>query len=410
MPSDPNSSGLFNCGESAAFQLEQSLNDESTAASETLLGRARAAELRQRGVTGGNHGRFYDYIWLIYSAFFVIDPLQRHNRLVWIEFAIAYVLFLAIYAGLVRSRSRRVQYLCLVAMGLLGVAYYPLNPGSCGLFIYVAAFAPFVAESLVVCVGTFIAAGAVMAVEGYYLHDSPWSWGICAFFAIAVGSGNLVAAQRMRANRRLNLAHEQITHLAKLAERERIARDLHDVLGHTLSVVVLKAELAGKIMDRDPNRARIEIGEVEQIARAALGEVREAIRGYRSNGLAAEIDRARKTLDAAGVSFECGANPPQLPAADETVLSLIVREAVTNIVRHAQASHCRLEFTSNGTGTALIVEDDGRGGVRQEGNGLRGMRERVETLGGQLHIDSAQGTRLVVELPAKTPLLVTEPS
>jgi two-component system sensor histidine kinase DesK len=220
----------------------------------------------------------------------------------------------------------------------------------------------------------------------------------------------MAAAQRMRANKRLNLAHEQITHLAKLAERERIARDLHDVLGHTLSVVVLKAELAGKIMDRDPHRARIEIGEVEQIARAALGEVREAIRGYRSNGLAAEIDRARKTLDAAGVSFECGANPPQLPAADETVLSLIVREAVTNIVRHAQASHCRLEFTSNGTGTALIVEDDGRGGVRQEGNGLRGMRERVETLGGQLHIDSAQGTRLVVELPAQTPPLVNEPS
>jgi two-component system sensor histidine kinase DesK len=372
------------------------------------------AEVGLRGGALGrgrfSRGRFFDFIWLIYAAFFVIQPLQQHSARAWTAFAVAMVLFLAIYTGLVFAGSRRLQLLLLVALALLGLVYYPFNAGACGMFIYVAAFVPFMTESIAVCIGTFVAVSLSMTIEGWQLHLSPWSWLFCTFIAIAVGAGNMAAAQRMRANKRLNLAHEQITHLAKLAERERIARDLHDVLGHTLSVVVLKAELAGKIMDRDPHRARIEIGEVEQIARAALGEVREAIRGYRSNGLAAEIDRARKTLDAAGVSFECGANPPQLPAADETVLSLIVREAVTNIVRHAQASHCRLEFTSNGTGTALIVEDDGRGGVRQEGNGLRGMRERVETLGGQLHIDSAQGTRLVVELPAQTPPLVNEPS
>jgi two-component system sensor histidine kinase DesK len=239
-------------------------------------------------------------------------------------------------------------------------------------------------------------------VEGWSLHLNPWTWGFYIFFSIAVGSGNLVAAQRMRANKRLDLAHEQIAHLAKLAERERIARDLHDVLGHTLSVVVLKSELAGKLMDRDTQRARKEIVEVEHIARKALSEVREAIRGYRSEGLAAEISRAQKTLDAAGVTLECGAKPPQLAPAEETVLSLIVREAVTNIVRHAQASHCRLEFAANGGGTALVVEDDGRGGIRTEGNGLRGMRERVESLGGQFRIDSARGTRLFVEIPPQT--------
>jgi len=203
----------------------------------------------------------------------------------------------------------------------------------------------------------------------------------------------------MRANRKLELAHEEIAQLAKLAERERIARDLHDVLGHTLSLVVLKSELAGKVLEGDPERARREIGEVEQIARKALGEVREAIRGYRSEGLAAEIARAQKTLDAAGVTLECGDKPPHLAPAEETVLSLIVREAVTNIVRHAQASRCRLEFAASGQGTALVVEDNGCGGIRQEGNGLRGMRERVESLGGQLRIDSGQGTRLMIEIP-----------
>jgi two-component system sensor histidine kinase DesK len=391
-----------NCAGSA---LPDFLSGKTTDEPVTATRRAAASEIQFRGGGFGKqsgHGRLYDFIWLIYTVFLFFDPIQRHSRTRWVEFAIAYALFLAIYTGLVFARSRSTQYFLLLAMGLLGVAYYPLNGGACGMFIYVAAFVPFIAESILLCVSTFVVAALVMVAEGYHLGWSPWSWGVCAFFAVAVGCGNLVAAQRMRANKKLNLAHEQILHLAKLAERERIARDLHDVLGHTLSVVVLKSELAGKVMDRDPERARKEIGEVEHIARQALGEVREAIRGYRSEGLAAEIARAKKTLDAAGVTLEYGEKPPQLAPAEETVLSLIVREAVTNIVRHAQASHCRLEFAANGFGTALTVEDDGRGGIREEGNGLRGMRERVESIGGKLQIDSVQGTRLLVEIPPQT--------
>ncbi len=374
-------------------------------AAETVTGKAQHAEgdFRGGGFGGGHgHGRFYDFIWLIYSVFFVFEPIQRHSARVWVEFSIAYTIFLALYSGLVFARSKRTQYLLLLGMGVLGIAYYPMNGGSCGMFIYVAAFVPFVAESIALCVCTFVIATLVMVGEGYYLGISPWSWGVCAFFALAVGGGNLVAAQRMRANKKLGLAHEQIAHLAKLAERERIARDLHDVLGHTLSVVVLKSELAGKLMQRDPERARREIDEVEQIARKALSEVREAIRGYRAEGLAAEIARAKQTLDAAGVTLECGDRPPQLAPAEETVLSLIVREAVTNIVRHAQASNCRLEFAANGTGTALVVEANGRGGIREEGNGLRGMRERIESIGGKLQIESGQGTRLLIEIPPQT--------
>ncbi|HEY1501569.1 MAG TPA: sensor histidine kinase [Acidobacteriaceae bacterium] len=373
----------------------------------TLLGAMKAAETGLRGGalarrTGWQRGHLFDFIWLVYSVFFVIQPMEQHSRNKWLIFAAVYVVFLAIYTGLVYAKSQRTQYLLLVALAGLGAAYFPTNGGAAGMFIYVAAFVPFVSESIAVSVGTFAGVAVIILVEGWSLHLNPWTWGFYIFFSIAVGSGNLVAAQRMRANKRLDLAHEQIAHLAKLAERERIARDLHDVLGHTLSVVVLKSELAGKLMDRDTQRARKEIVEVEHIARKALSEVREAIRGYRSEGLAAEISRAQKTLDAAGVTLECGAKPPQLAPAEETVLSLIVREAVTNIVRHAQASHCRLEFAANGGGTALVVEDDGRGGIRTEGNGLRGMRERVESLGGQFRIDSARGTRLFVEIPPQT--------
>ncbi len=392
---DPNARTMFE-GCEPGSTLTRSLVEELRTAEAGLRGGFGRLVWHQR------KKRFYDFIWLVYTVFFFIQPLNEHSWNKWLLFAAAYLCFLGLYAGLVYAKSQRNQYLVLALMAALGAAYFPWNAGASGMFIYVAAFIPFVSDSIAISVAVFIGSCAALMLEGWLLHMNPWNWAFTAFFAVAVGFGNLLAAQRMRANKRLNLAHEEIAQLAKLAERERIARDLHDVLGHTLSVVVLKSELAGKLVEGDPARARIEIGEVEQIARKALGEVREAIRGYRAEGLAAEIDRAQKTLDAAGVTLECGAKPPQLAPAEETVLSLIVREAVTNIVRHAQASHCRLEFAANGGGTALVVEDDGRGGIRQEGNGLRGMRERVESIGGHLHIDSAQGTRLLIEIPPQT--------
>jgi two-component system, NarL family, sensor histidine kinase DesK len=381
---------------------------ESAGADRSLLGKHWDAKLALRRSLLGNRSRkrdlIFDLIWLVYSLFFVIDPIQEHSVRLWVIFGVAYAVFLAIYFALVVARSQRTQLLLILAMGILGVIYYPFNISACGIFIYAAAFVPFVTEDIWITGTTIAASAIVMAAEGWYVHFSPWSWGICAFFSIAVGAANVIAAQKMRSAQRLGLANEEIAHLAKVAERERIARDLHDVLGHTLSVVVLKSELAGKLMDRDPDRARREMGEVEQIARKALGDVREAISGYRSGGLAAEIARAEKTLETAGVTLECDAQPPQLPPAEETVLSLIVREAVTNIVRHAHASRCVLEIKSGGDGTALVVQDDGRGGICLEGNGLRGMRERAASIGATFRVDSAHGTRLVIQIPSRGPV------
>jgi two-component system, NarL family, sensor histidine kinase DesK len=394
-----------NASDSKSTILFQDCENSSDAAG-SLFAKHRQAELALRKSLIGNRtswkGHLFDYIWLVYSAFFIIDPLQEHSRRLWTLFGLAYAAFLGIYFALVFARKQSTQLMLLGALTVLGVVYYPHNAGACGMLIYVAAFVPFVTENIWISGGTSVLAAILTAGVGWYCHFSPWGWGICAFFCMTVGAANMVAAQKMRAGQKLGLAYEEIAHLAKVAERERIARDLHDVLGHTLSVVVLKSELAGKLMDRDPERARREIGEVEQIARKALGDVREAISGYRAGGLAVEIERAQKTLDAAGVTLECETQPPQLPPAEETVLSLIVREAVTNIVRHAQASRCVLEIKSGGDGTALVVQDDGRGGIRQEGNGLRGMRERAASIGGTLRVDSGHGTRLVIQIPSRT--------
>lgn len=371
-------------------------------AREVFCRRDISATQKSPGIPKLHKDKLYDFVWLIYSVFFFIVPVQRISLRYWLIFAAFYLVFLALYTGLIFSRSKRQSYLVLAALWALGLIYLPFNEGIGGVFIYVAAFIPYVAESLGVVLGVFFALCLTVSAEGYFLHMTPWAWGFVSVFCLVIGVTNLLMAQRVRANAKLELAQEEIEHLAKLAERERIARDLHDVLGHTLSVIVLKSELAGRLFERDPQRARQEIGEVEQVSRKALSEVREAIRGYRSEGLAAEIDRAHRTLDAAGVTLTCESKPPSLSAAEETVLALAVREAVTNIVRHAHASQCWMRFVSGNGRTSLTVEDDGRGNIRQEGNGLRGMRERIEGLGGNFSIDGKQGTRINIELPVRS--------
>lgn len=241
-----------------------------------------------------------------------------------------------------------------------------------------------------------------VAAQTLWLHSNPINAVATVFFIAVVGSANTFIAQQKRADAKLRMAHEENAQLAAVAERERIARDLHDVLGHTLSVIVLKAELAKRLMERDPRRAAQEIADVESTARTALAEVREAIGGYRSQGLTAELERARHTLDTAGVVLTWEAPPAGLPALDateETVLSLSVREAVTNIVRHAEATRCTMRLATTPDGFySLLVEDNGRHAIQQEGNGLRGMRERVASLGGRFSIRSERGTRLLIEL------------
>ena len=218
-------------------------------------------------------------------------------------------------------------------------------------------------------------------------------------FAVIVGVACINAAQQKRDHARLKQAYDQIEGLAKIAERERIARDLHDVLGHTLSLIALKSQLASKLADRDPQRAATEIREVEQIARTSLDELREAVAGYRGTGIPDELAHARDVLTSAGLRVECEAEDVRLAASQESVLSLAIREAVTNIVRHARASAVRLRLATSGGACRFEIQDDGVGGSPKDGIGLTGMRERVESQGGSLERTIDHGTRLVVTLP-----------
>jgi two-component system, NarL family, sensor histidine kinase DesK len=350
------------------------------------------------------------YIWLAYSVFFLIDPVLSHSRRLWIESSIIYAIFLALYVGYMRSRTTRQRHWLIVAFYLLGIVSRPSNSGGSSFFIYSAAFLPFVVASVPFLVTALTVQALGLLLEGLFLHINPIALSLTAGLMIIVSVSNAFIAKQKRADIKLRMAHEEIEQLAAVAERERIARDLHDVLGHTLSLIVLKAELAGRLIERDPQRAAQEIADVEKTARTALSEVREAIGGYRSQGLPAEMELARNTLQAAGVTLSCESPLPHLHAAEETVLCLAVREAVTNIVRHAQATHCSMRFTTSNDGYhSLLITDDGAHPKLQEGNGLRGMRERVQSVGGRLSITADPGVCLLIELPQTAPHQLATP-
>ena len=235
--------------------------------------------------------------------------------------------------------------------------------------------------------------------ESLVLHLTPYFWTFALIFTVMIGAVNTHFAQRDRDNQKLLLAQEEVERMAKIAERERIGRDLHDVLGHTLSLIVLKSELASKLADKDPARAAVEIRDVERISRETLAQVRATVRGYQSRSLQAEAEQARAALQAAGVEVLCDFPPATIPASHEGVLALALREAVTNVIRHAGARSCNLRLEQTSSACCLEIKDDGCGELEPEGVGLSGMRQRVEALGGSLRREVSSGTRLVITLP-----------
>jgi two-component system sensor histidine kinase DesK len=210
-----------------------------------------------------------------------------------------------------------------------------------------------------------------------------------------------------RSNRELQAARTELASLAVAEERSRIARDLHDSLGHSLSVIALKSELARRVLRDDPARAAAEIGDVEQAARDALAAVRETVSGYRVPSLAVELAGARTALLAAGIEGVVEPAPDGLPRDVDAVLGWAVREGVTNVLRHSDASSAAIRVRADGPRRSVEVVDDGMGAHAPDaadprpGTGLEGLRERARMLGGAVEAGPLpeRGFRLLVTVP-----------
>ena len=353
-----------------------------------------------RLIPNDNNLGWTPYAWLIYIVPFALTPLYRSrfdNPAGWAMFIAASLVLAALYF---RSHWARGRELVLIALATtaMGLALWPISHGAGAMFIYAAGMIGYLEPSRRAVLGVAIIT-LTAAAQAWMLQRDWFSSAWPIVFSVLIGAINIHFSQVSRANARLRLAQDEIEHLAKVAERERIARDLHDLLGHTLSLVILKSELAAKLSERDPKRAGEEIRDVERIAREALSEVRAAVAGYRSGGLDAEALHARSALGSAGVTVECDLPQTKLPPSHEAVLSLAMREAVTNIVRHAGARHVKIALGVDDAKCTLTIADDGRGGAAPFGSGLNGMRERVEVLGGAMTRDGRGGTTLTVTLP-----------
>jgi two-component system sensor histidine kinase DesK len=339
------------------------------------------------------------YAWLIYLGLYISYAFYTNRTaLAWsIDVAIL-VTFLALYFRGFWVWERQAMPI-VIAIAALGVLSSPRNFGGSVFFIYAAAFAYRLGPSRVAF--KWIAGiVAVIILETATVGLNPQAWIPAVVFSIIVGGVNVHFAELRYKDRKLARAQEEIEHMAKIAERERIGRDLHDLLGHTLSVIVMKAELASKIADRDLPRALREIRDVERISRNALTEVRQAVSGYRGERLQDELATGREALEAAGVTVVTHIEPVGLGQDQERTLAFALRESITNVIRHARARRCEIRLSRNGQGLVLAIADDGIGGAVEEGSGLSGMRTRVAALGGTVERDGRTGTCVTVTLPA----------
>jgi two-component system, NarL family, sensor histidine kinase DesK len=340
------------------------------------------------------------WVGLLYSAYLFVTPAYGHSFAAWMECAVFYAAFLILYFLVVKLAGRR-QTVAFGLFFLLAFLYYPLNQQGYAVFVYPFAMLCLSLSRLRTLFLVLTAMMAGVVAETRYLGRPFAIAEDVLFYCVIIGLSNFAFAQQARTNSLLERANSEIERLTQEAERERIARDLHDLLGHTLTVITMKLDLARRLLSRDLDRARNEVVEAEQTARNALAEVREAVSGYRAEGLEAEISRARQSLLSADVKLTTTLAPVNLSSSQINVLCLALREAVTNIVRHSHATVCRVALLEKDRTIHFTIEDNGLGCEIREGNGLRGMRERLQSIAGALKLTGLAdgGTSLEITVP-----------
>jgi two-component system sensor histidine kinase DesK len=253
-------------------------------------------------------------------------------------------------------------------------------------------------------------AGVALALAALVLWRGlpMWDWLPTLFFGAMTVMVSMYSAAYAAQSQALAASRDEARRLAVVAERERIARDLHDLLGHTLTVVAVKADLAARLLDAEPARARAEIDDIRRTARSALADVRATVTGMRSTRLAHELAAARRALDGAGVALSTQGVAPPLPPALETALGFVLLEGVTNVVRHANAERCEIAFERKADALLLRISDSGADAAPaaaplpppNEGHGLAGMRQRLAAVGGTLSLERTPGgSTLLARLP-----------
>ncbi|WP_114203296.1 sensor histidine kinase [Janibacter anophelis] len=350
-------------------------------------------------------------IWLVFLGFPAAsivqdtggEPVRRVLLLgLLVAFAATYVWGFIRGQGAIFHGWERLDHVivlgCAATMvAIMLVLVWAIGPEALGTSPFIASMAAFsFPDRLAVpgVLGTVAASGLILWATGDFAEVWPF-----LFLPALLGAFGLL----MRAMTRSDVRRETLQRsLAVSAERDRVARDVHDVLGHSLTVVSLKADLAERLVDRDPERAKAEIAAIQQLTRQSLAEIRATVAGLRVMRLADERDAAAEALRAAGIEARLPDDVDVVDPAHRITMAWALRETTTNVVRHSGASRVDVGWGP----TWLEVCDDGRGlRGRREGTGLTGLRERVTRVGGHLDVGdgitgpTGPGTKVRVELP-----------
>jgi two-component system sensor histidine kinase DesK len=347
-------------------------------------------------------------IWLAFIVFPLANAITAHGTAVHHALVIAgAAVFVAAYIALVviwrdRQADRVLPALFLVLVAVAGALTLGDSAGWGFLFTYCAACAGLIAPrygfaGVILCAAL---AGITSAIGGANGGQ------VVGWVASSLGIGMLILVMRdLRIrNDQLSEARAELARMAVAEERERFARDLHDLLGHSLSLIALKTELARRLLPERPDDAARELGDVEAVAREALSEVREAVSGFRRPTLDDELEGARMALAAADIRTSVDRADATIEPGAEAVLAWAVREGVTNVIRHSHADNCTLRVTAGAAGAAVEVTDDGAGPAAMNGHagsGLAGLEQRARDVGGKVEAGALPGGgfRLAVTVP-----------
>ena len=368
--------------------------------------------------------RLYAYFWLVCLVFPIFSLIQTPPLGFHLLIAIlCLIIFIATYFWVMwphplndRVRSRfRLQVSIILITGLtVLVLFLNISYGSSFLWLFVGVSAiagitlSFRNASIAVFGLTLITLGFSVAAS-HSISSANWLQ-IIPLVLLVRGLGlDMIGFVRLSdALRELQRAREELARQAVTEERLRMARDLHDLLGHTLSLITLKSELAGRLLAKEPQAATREVHEVERVARRALREVREAVTGYRRRTLIGELDGARQILEAAEIVSTIEYAPQSLSPDIEAVLAWVVREGVTNVIRHSHTEHCLIRITSTDEYVHAEVTNDDypreKSSTIRTGTGLSGLTERVTKMGGNIEagpqsMSNGSGFQLKVKIP-----------
>jgi two-component system, NarL family, sensor histidine kinase DesK len=349
-------------------------------------------------------------IWLVFLGYPISDILGTGYSpakavIAWIclvAFAGMYLLAMWLCLSLVPRLATGIQLGPLVAVFVMGITMALVFRGQwSGVLVYCGVSAGWTLRWRFL-VPVLFALGVFMVISGALLGYAWADLGFITFLTVALGFTMLAFRRLIATVIELRTARAEVARLAVADERLRISRDVHDILGHSLSVIALKAQVARRLMTSEPDAAAEAMADVESVARESLAEVRAMVTAYRQRSLADELQGARDVLDAAGISFAVTRDSVAPPAPVDSLLAWTVREGVTNVLRHSRAHHCEISLEASNGGYTVAIVDDGVGGVANAGgSGLHGLRERVGAAGGSLEAGPRQqgGFRLHAYIP-----------